>query len=254
MLGLYLKYAGYPSIQQDIVDNQFASFLFTLFVASTSTLFKIITDWARQLREKQELQTQTMQSELRFLKSQINPHFLFNTLNNLYALTLKKSDKAPEIVIKLSEMMRYMLYECNEKRVYLQKEVNYIKNYIDLESLRQGPNVSINFEVGGGISEQQIAPLIFIPFLENAFKHGLNNHITQGFVNIKLEVNQQTIHFYIENSKPDHQPIQQPNRPKSGGIGLVNIHRRLNLIYPGQYDLKIENNPNTYAVDLKLDL
>lgn len=254
MFALHFKYAGYPNIQQDIVNNQFASFLFALFVSATSTLFKIITDWVRQLREKQELQTQTMQSELRFLKSQINPHFLFNTLNNLYALTLKKSDKAPEIVIKLSEMMRYMLYECNEKSVLLQKEVNYIRNYIDLESLRQGQNVQINFQVSGQLSEQQIAPLIFIPFLENAFKHGLNNHITEGFVNIHLAVENQQIHFFIENSKPDKIPIQQPNRPKSGGIGLVNIYRRLNLIYPGQYDLKIENNPKTYAVDLKLDL
>ena len=121
-------------------------------------------DWARQLRERQVLQTQTMQSELRFLKSQINPHFLFNTLNNLYALTLKKSDKAPEIVIKLSEMMRYMLYDCNEKRVPLSKEVKYIKNYLDLEGLRQGKNVTINFETEGSITDQKIAPLLFIPF------------------------------------------------------------------------------------------
>ncbi len=254
MLVLYFKYAGYPGIQQEIINNQFASFIVACLVSSTSTLFKIITDWARQLKERQELETQTMQSELRFLKSQINPHFLFNTLNNLYALTLKKSDKAPEIVIKLSEMMRYMLYECNEKSVLLSKEVNYIRNYIDLESLRQGQNVTIDFTVKGSISEQSIAPLIFIPFLENAFKHGLNNHITQGFVNITLEVKNHNIHFFIENSKPDNIPIQQPNRPKSGGIGLVNIHRRLNLIYPDQYDLKIDNNPKTYAVDLKLEL
>lgn len=254
MLILYFKYAGYPGIQQEIINNQFASFIVACLVSSTSTLFKIITDWARQLKERQELETQTMQSELRFLKSQINPHFLFNTLNNLYALTLKKSDKAPEIVIKLSEMMRYMLYECNEKSVLLSKEVNYIRNYIDLESLRQGQTVTIDFTVKGSISEQSIAPLIFIPFLENAFKHGLNNHITQGFVNIILEVKNHNIHFFIENSKPDNIPLQQPNRPKSGGIGLVNIHRRLNLIYPDQYDLKIDNNPKTYAVDLKLEL
>lgn len=254
MLILYFINHGYEDTQQAIIRNQFSFFVFAFLVSSTSTVFKITTDWVRNLREKQELQTQTMQSELRFLKSQINPHFLFNTLNNLYALTLKKSDKAPEIVIKLSEMMRYMLYECNERRVLLSKEVNYIRNYIDLESLRQGQNVSINFDVKGDLSEQTIAPLIFIPFLENAFKHGLNNHITEGFVNILLEVKHNDIHFNIENSKPDHIPLQQPNKPKSGGIGLVNIHRRLNLIYPEQYDLKIDNNPKTYAVDLHLEL
>ena len=227
-------------------------FLITFFIAGSSTIFKIITDWVRYLREKQELQTQTMQSELRFLKSQINPHFLFNTLNNLYALTLKKSDKAPEIVIKLSEMMRYMLYECNEKSVLLSKEVNYLKNYLDLERLRQGKNVEIRFDIKGNIGDLQIAPLMFIPFLENSFKHGLNNHISKGFVDIRLNVEEKNIHFYIENSKPDSLPIQDHRR--SGGIGLVNIHRRLNLLYPNQYQLEIDDNPNSYAVNLQIEL
>ncbi len=193
-----------------------------------------------------------MQSELKFLKSQINPHFLFNTLNNLYALTLKKSDKAPEIVIKLSEMMRYMLYECNEKRVLLSKEVSYIRNYLDLERLRQGPNVEINFDVVGNVADQKIAPLMFIPFLENSFKHGLNSQISKGFVNIKLEVNEQHVDFFIENSKAEKLPTIEHRR--SGGIGLVNVRRRLNLLYPEHYDLDIKDNPTTYAVNLKLDL
>ncbi|MEM6379839.1 MAG: histidine kinase, partial [Bacteroidota bacterium] len=216
------------------------------------TVIKIITDWFKQQRERQELQTQTMQSELRFLKSQINPHFLFNTLNNLYALTLKKSDKAPEIVIKLSEMMRYMLYECNEKRVPLQKEVNYLKNYLDLERLRQHDRIAIHFEVDGFIGDQHIAPLLFIPFLENSFKHGLNTQLTEGFVDIKLLVDEQTVDFYIENSKG--QTIKRPDGRPSGGIGLVNVRRRLNLLYPDNYQLRVSNNPNTFAVHLTIDL
>lgn len=135
---LYLIYSGDPVSQANIVINLNLYFIPPFLIASGSTLFKIINDWYRNLRVKQELEKRTMQSELRFLKSQINPHFLFNTLNSLYALTLKKSDKAPEIVIKLSEMMRYMLYECNEKQVLLSKEVNYLRNYLDLEKLRQG--------------------------------------------------------------------------------------------------------------------
>lgn len=249
---LYFKFNHLPELQSDLVKNQNWHFLITFFVAGSSTIFKIITDWVRHLREKQELQTQTMQSELRFLKSQINPHFLFNTLNNLYALTLKKSDKAPEIVIKLSEMMRYMLYECNEKRVPLSKEVNYIKNYLDLERLRQGKNVEINFEVGGAVSDQRIAPLMFIPFLENSFKHGLSNQIAKGFVNIRLLVEDKHIHFYIENSKPDQVPVQGHRR--SGGIGLVNVRRRLDLLYPDHYELSIDDNPNSYAVNLEMEL
>ena len=206
-----------------IIGKQFWFFIATFLIVGSSTIGKIITDWVRHLRERKDLQTQTMQSELRFLKSQINPHFLFNTLNNLYALTLKKSDKAPEIVIKLSEMMRYMLYECNERRVPLQKEVNYIQNYLDLERLRQGKNVEINFKVQGQVFDQQIAPLMFIPFLENSFKHGLNTHLSHGFVNILLEVENQHIHFYIENSKSESLPTQTHKR--SCGIGLVNVKR-----------------------------
>ncbi len=248
----FFKYAAYPEYQHYIKENHHSFFIINFCVVGASTIAKIISDWAKHQRERSELQTQTMQSELRFLKSQINPHFLFNTLNNLYALTLKKSDKAPEIVIKLSEMMRYMLYECNEKQVPLAKEVNYIRNYLDLEALRQGKDVAINFEVKGQVTDQQIAPLMFIPFLENSFKHGLNHHISKGFVNIRLDVEQKKVRLFIENSKPDSIPM--PEHPRSGGIGLVNVRRRLNILYPEQYDLKIINQPNTYAVDLKLEL
>ena len=245
-------YFLFEDTQSWILNQQFEFFISSFMIAGASTIGKIVTDWVRHLREKKDLETQTMQSELRFLKSQINPHFLFNTLNNLYALTLKKSDKAPEIVIKLSEMMRYMLYECNERRVSLQKEVNYIKNYLDLERLRQGKNVNISFNVEGDIFDQRIAPLMFIPFLENSFKHGLNATISDGFVDIKLFVDHQNIHFYIENSKAESLPLQTHKR--SGGIGLVNVKRRLNIIYPNQHELKISDNPKTYTVELKIEL
>ncbi len=248
----FFKYSNYPIYQNHLVINQHTYFLINMIIVGTSTIVKIISDWVKHQRERTDLQTQTMQSELRFLKSQINPHFLFNTLNNLYALTLKKSDKAPEIVIKLSEMMRYMLYECNEKRVPLSKEVNYIQNYLDLEALRQGKEVEINFDVYGEVTNQTIAPLMFIPFLENSFKHGLNHHINQGYVDIRLDVDQQMVRLRIENSKPDSVPL--PEHPRSGGIGLVNVRRRLNILYPEHYVLKIENEPNSYAVDLKIDM
>ncbi|MEL6864084.1 MAG: histidine kinase [Bacteroidota bacterium] len=248
----WLWYYYFPETQERLVHNQNWYFISSFIIAGGSTVFKIISDWARYQRDRKELQTQTMQSELKFLKSQINPHFLFNTLNNLYALTLKKSDKAPEIVIKLSEMMRYMLYECNEKRVLLSKEVNYIRNYLDLERLRQGKNVEIEFVVTGEVTTQKIAPLMFIPFLENSFKHGLNNLISKGFVHIKLNVERRNVHFYIENSKAERLPLQTHRR--SGGIGLVNVRRRLNLIYPNQYILNITDKPNTYAIDLSIDL
>lgn len=249
----YFRFWDLPQMQDALVRNQGWYFLSNLFIATSSTIFNIISDWAKQQRRSQELENQTMQSELRFLKSQINPHFLFNTLNNLYALTLKKSDEAPEIVIKLSEMMRYMLYECNEKRVLLSKEVNYLQNYLDLERLRQGKDTEINFTVSGHISNQQIAPLMFIPFLENSFKHGLNHLLAKGFVNISLSADEHYVQFHIENSKPDTQPMRDHQRP-SGGIGLVNVHRRLSLLYPDRYELHIEDSPNVYAVTLSVEL
>ncbi|MEZ4898191.1 MAG: histidine kinase [Saprospiraceae bacterium] len=227
-------------------------FLISFFVTGSTTITKIIRDYIKQQSATKEIETSNIQTELKFLKSQINPHFLFNTLNNLYALTLKKSDAAPEIVIKLSEMLRYMLYECNEKRVLLPKEIKYIRNYLDLEQLRQGNKANITFEVKGEVSEQRIAPLMFIPFLENAFKHGLNRGISHGFVRILMEVHGNDLHFEIENSKPPSLP--NPEMRKVGGIGLMNVKRRLNLIYPQAYALTIEDQPDAYTVKMDLNL
>ncbi|MBK8492040.1 MAG: histidine kinase [Saprospirales bacterium] len=249
----YFKFSHIPNAQEELVNQMNFYFIPTFLIATSSTLIKIVIDRVRHLREMQELETQTMQSELRFLKSQINPHFLFNTLNNLYALTLKKSDLAPEIVLKLSEMMRYMLYECNEKQVLLSKEVNYLQNHLDLEALRQGSNVEVTFEVNGQISDQKIAPLMFIPFLENSFKHGLSHHISQGYIKIQLDVKDQTVRLFIENSKPESLPLPDHSR-RSGGIGLVNVRRRLDLLYPGKYELRLNDAPRTYAIELTLNL
>lgn len=247
-------YSDQPSLQANVreLSNQFLTFVGMLGVSTSTTILKISTEWLRETRDVQELETQKMQSELNFLKTQINPHFLFNTLNNLYALTLKKSDKAPEIVVKLSEMMRYMLYECNERRVPLEKEVNYLQNYLDLEKLRQGEGTKIKFQIHGEVTHQEIAPLLFIPFLENSFKHGVTNTIHEGYVNILLDVEEDRLKLEIENSKPQTMPAE--THKKSGGIGLQNVRRRLNLLYPDQYDLLIKDTPRSYFVSLDLDL
>lgn len=251
---LLLKYLILDQTSNTLLDNFGAYFFSTFLVGSLATVGKMMTDWFRQNRERQELVTETMQSELRFLKSQINPHFLFNTLNSLYALTLKKSDAAPDIVIKLSEMMRYMLYECNEKTVPLSKEVAYIRNYLDLEKLRQQKDVKIDLEVTGKPGNQQVAPLMFMNFLENSFKHGLNSAIHQGFVNIRLQVGDREVVFHIENSKGSLMPQAPEAVRPSGGIGLVNVRRRLELLYPDRHELSIRETPNAFAVTLKLQL
>ncbi len=249
-----LLYITYDEVdpREFLVMNQHTVFLLLFMMAGGSTVIKIISDWQRHQRDRKDLETQRMQSEIKFLKSQINPHFLFNTLNSLYALTLKKSDKAPEIVIKLSEMMRYMLYESNERRVPLQKEVNYIENYLALESLRQGGQSDIQFKVEGQLTDQTIAPLLFIPFLENSFKHGINHQISDGYVHVMMKVLGNKLLLRIENSKPAQAPPPMENR--TGGIGLANVQRRLNLLYPGQYKLDIEDNDKEHIVELSLAL
>ena len=249
-----LLYITYEEVdpREFLVMNQHTIFLLLFTIAGGSTVIKIISDWQRHQRDRKDLETQRMQSEIKFLKSQINPHFLFNTLNSLYALTLKKSDKAPEIVIKLSEMMRYMLYESNERRVPLQKEVNYIQNYLALEALRQSGHADIRFNVEGQITDQTIAPLIFIPFLENSFKHGLNHQISDGYVHVTMKVLDNKLLLRILNSKPAQLP--QPSEKTSGGIGLANVQRRLNLLYPNQYKLDIEDSDKEHIVELSLAL
>ncbi|MEL7160413.1 MAG: sensor histidine kinase [Bacteroidota bacterium] len=250
----YIIFSKEGGIRQDILDNLYSYFFSMFLVAGLSTVGKIMVDWIVQNRKKTVTENETMQSELRFLKSQINPHFLFNTLNSLYALTLKKDDKAPDIVIKLSEMMRYMLYECNEPRVPLRKEINYLQNYLDLERLRQRKGIDIQLEVTGNVSDQMVAPLLLIPFLENSFKHGVNANIKDGFVHAKLTVYDRKIAFVLENSKGSVMPTQVHGNRPSGGIGLVNVRRRLELLYSGSYDLNVKETPGTYAVHLDLEL
>ncbi|MFM8373529.1 MAG: sensor histidine kinase [Bacteroidota bacterium] len=253
VLTLYLKFSSRPEYRTSLIQQQSWIFWGNLLVTFLSTILRVIMDWWRYQNEKQVLLTQTIQSELRFLKSQINPHFLFNTLNNLYALTLKKSDKAPEIVLKLSEIMRYMLYECNERSVLLRREIQYINNYLDLERLRQPDGATISFEVEGNVSNQTVAPLLFVPFLENSFKHGLNHMVNGGgFVKLRLSAGPDELFFTIENSKVDMFPGNQ--HPGSGGIRLVNVRQRLEMLYPGQHELNLENAPDRYIVSLRLGL
>ena len=239
-----------PAALASLLAQQTLIFVSHLAVGALSTMLKIAADWTRNSRERQRLQAQNLQSELRFLRTQINPHFLFNTLNSLYALTLKKSDRAPETVLKLSAMMRYMLYESNARAVPLAKEVEYLHNYLDLERLRYGESADIVFEVHGDTDGREIAPMILVTFVENAFKHGLGRVLSGGFVHMVLVIEGAEIRFHIENAKPS--TPEQALGP--GGIGLANVSRRLELLYPEQHELQTLVTDQVYAVDLYLDL
>ena len=248
----YWKFQDYPELQAQVSRYQVGYYLLNFLITAAFALFKIVSDWVKGERDRRKIQTETMQSELRFLKSQINPHFLFNTLNSLYALTIKKSDLAPEIVLRLSDMMRYMLYECNERTVPLTREIAYIENYLQLEKLRHGERADVQFNLEGHVAGQQIAPLMFIPFLENSFKHGLARTVEKGYVHARMMVAAQEIYFEITNSKPEQQ--QQPEGRRYGGIGLTNVKKRLDLLYASRYDLSVENDPLFFRVGLRLEL
>jgi LytS/YehU family sensor histidine kinase len=196
------------------------------------------------------LEKEKLEAELNFLKSQIHPHFLFNTLNNLYALTLIKSEKAPDVVIKLSELLDYMLYNSNEKVVNLQKEINQLQGYIELEKIRYGDRLDIIFDIQGDLSGKYIAPMILIPFLENSFKHGTSQSINSPFIKITLNVNDKEMNFNIRNS---YSPEKSDNINLTVGIGLKNVQRRLELLYSGKHRLDITYNQSFFEVDLTLE-
>jgi sensor histidine kinase YesM len=198
----------------------------------------------------EQLEKEKLAAELKLLKSQINPHFLFNTLNNLYVLTLNHSDKAPETVHKLSELMSYMLYDSNQAEVPLEKEIQYIKNYIALEKIRYGDRLEVSFTVYEKLKDIMVAPLLILPFVENSFKHGASNQLKAGWIHIDVEVQNQLLIIRVENSKPEFKLEDKI----SSGVGLDNVRKRLDLLYLNRYSLQLFDEPDTYMAVLKLSL
>ena len=221
-----------------------------LFSFAGSTLIELAHYANKKDKAVISIEKEKLDTEIKFLKSQINPHFLFNALNNIYSLTIIKSEKAPDNLMRLSEMLRYMLYDSNDGKVPLQKEIYYLENYISLASLKDSRGLNINVDLDKSQTGLQIAPLLFIPFVENAFKHSKIEDLKNGFINIKLNTTNQHIEFTVENSIPN----VVFKKDKVGGIGLANTKQRLNLLYPNKYELKILKNENIYAVYLKIDL
>jgi LytS/YehU family sensor histidine kinase len=208
---------------------------------------KFVRRFYRLQDEKNKLAKLNTELELNFLRSQINPHFLFNTLNNIYSLALQQSDKTPGMIIKLSDLMRYILYECDVERISLEKEVAIMKDYVELEKLRHGENVQIDFEVEGDLKGKTTPPLLLIHFVENAFKHGVNAQFGRSFVKMRLYAGADSLQFHIVNNKP---PNNRQNHTAGGGIGLENIRKRLQLIYPGKHSLTAGDEPDLFQVEL----
>lgn len=226
-----------------ITDN-----IYNVITFSFNAVFlKMIEDFFTNEKEKTALLTEKLNAENAFLKNQLNPHFLFNTLNNIYSLALNQSPKTPEAVMKLSELMRYMLYESNQEKVSLETELTYLNNFIELQKIRYSGQTYVVFEVVGDVSSQQIAPLMLIPFVENAFKHGSVQDANHP-LSIKLLVNQDNLSFTVKNQ------LANQNKDKYGGVGLENIKKRLKLIYPNSYHLEIQNDADSYSSELNLIL
>jgi len=201
--------------------------------------------------ERSKLIKMNTDLELNFLKSQINPHFLFNTLNNIYSLSLQKSDRSPGMILKLSDLMRYILYECNVPLIALDREIKFLEDYIELEKIRHGDKAEITFDVTGTTNGATIPPLLLIPFVENAFKHGINAQLGKAWVHImiKLDATNNIFTFQIENNKP---PVNVRKTHTSGGIGIDNAKKRLQMIYPEQHLLTITDESGIYRVNLNI--
>lgn len=237
---------GSPMVRMRVIYG----FTQALAIYFLSTAFKTSQIALKREKEAADLKSENLNSELKFLRSQINPHFLFNALNNIYSLSLIKSEKTPDIILKLSDMLRYIIYDCNGDRVPLGKEISYINNYIDLQKLKddQMTNIEVNFE--GTNLKCKIAPMILIPFIENSFKHSKIEDIENGWIKLKIENIDNQLIFSIGNSMPK----DNFTKDKIGGVGLENVKRRLTLLYPNSHKLNIRQTKNEFLVELTISM
>lgn len=222
------------------------TFVYIYQVVFTAVMIKLLRYWYVHQQAQQVLTQEKLEAELKFLKTQIHPHFLFNTLNNLYALTLKKSERAPEMVLKLSELINYMLYECTANEVPLSKEVKFIENYISIEKMRYGDKLEVDVRVSGP-QTSLLAPMIILPFVENCFKHGASEELLQSWVTVQIDASPEVILIKVENSKSNN-----GNNHHGDGIGIQNVKRRLALLYPNKHELKILDGKETFLVILTI--
>lgn len=226
--------------------NYFYNLVGTYAIVGLAAGIKLTKKWIKSQQEKAILMQQNAKSEMALLKSQLNPHFLFNTLNNIDSLIYVDQDKASDTVIKLSEILRYMLYESNENFVPFDKEINYLRSIIELHRLRFSQPEYISFICKGNTSGKKIPPMLFISFVENAIKHGVKTDKMPA-IEIELHISDKEIYFYSKNKIN-----QQKQKDKTGGIGLANVKKRLNILYPNKHSLDITNNNDWFEVKLTI--
>ena len=210
--------------------------LYTLLISAAGTAYGLISSLLNQDKARQEEQRERLQSELSFLRSQISPHFIFNILNSIVYLIRSKSQQAEAVTIKLSELMRYILYQSNNEQILLEKEINYLKNYVELQTIRFDEDVDIRLHIEGEASNQTIEPMLMIPFVENAFKHGVGM-VMEPVIDINVQIKENSLDFSVKNKIGPEPP---EDKDTSSGIGLRNVQRRLELLYPDNHELSVE--------------
>jgi LytS/YehU family sensor histidine kinase len=226
----------------------FSSLFILFFVSSVALTIKLVRSNLRQKEAAQEMIKKKLETELQFLKAQTNPHFLFNTLNNIYALARKKSDQTADVVMKLSKLLRFMLYESQKRTVSIADEMQVLVDYIELEKIRYNENLKIDFIRNVDNELEPVAPLILLPFVENAFKHGISENRFSSFIHISLDLIDRQLSFICENSK-----AEETVKSETETIGLGNIRRQLELLYPNHL-LEIKNEKSYFTVLLKINL
>lgn len=236
-------------------DTHSAFFFATLFYVLVSSFLKFINDWLSMQDLNYKLaktEKEKLEAELKTLKGQLNPHFLFNSLNNIYSLSLIQSDKVPKLILKLSDLMRHIIYDSREDFIELHKEIEFVDNFIALQKIRISDQTKINYKKTGEIPSAKIAPLLFEPFIDNAFKHGLPGHANSDYININFDfTSSKNLVFKISNNYDESELWQA----KSSGIGINNLKQRLSLLYQNnEYQLTIHKNDGVFSVELELKL
>jgi sensor histidine kinase YesM len=227
---------------------------FLIVFIGVTTLLKLSKGWFLLMETQNyltKIQKENAETELKALKAQINPHFLFNSLNSIYSLVLNRAPVAPEVILKLSAFLRYIIYEASSEYVELSRELDAMKDYLELQKLRAGKQASIEFHIEGDTDDLRIAPLIFLPLIENSFKHGIKGEIGDSFANIHFSVHGKKVVCEIRNNKGSSEQIETGDHP---GIGLDNLKRRLGMIYPDHHTLVINDKGNEYHVTLTIQL
>ncbi len=249
IIGRVLNSSPLYNWSQDIKARVYDNVIPHLFLVIAGAAIKLMFDYGKLQQRMAETAREKAEAELSFLKSQINPHFLFNSLNSVYFLIDKSNTAARETLHKFSEMLRYQLYEANGDKIPVEKEIQYLKDYMDLQQLRKDEKYAVSFSCAPSVRGFNIEPLLLVSFVENAFKHISHHSDKTNFVRVDMQYENSTLIFSVENSKE-----KQPSIDRPGGIGLSNVRRRLELLYPGKHDLVISNQDDLFTVHLNIRL